>query len=1066
MKDINTQTIKLKGPLAWMAKNSVAANILMLFLLIGGFMTTNTIRQEVFPAFEVEMINVTVVYPGASPKEIEEGILLALEESVRSIDSVKEINATANEGFATCSIEFNSDTDMSIALADVKNAVDGLSNLPENAETPNVSMIVPKREVINMVVYGQMDDFSKHELGKKIRDDLLQKKNITSVSLIGLKPLQISIEVPKETLRKYNLTLSEISQKIKLSANDLSSGSIQSDDGEILLRLKEQRRTGSSFDDIPIITTNDGTHITLGEIATITDGFDETDQEGYFNGEPSFQIQVSREGEQTPIEVSTEVRKYLEKLELELPAGVKVDIQRDRAENYRDRLNLLLKNALIGLLLVIILLGIFLDIKLAFWVTMGIPISFLGTVLFMPALDVSINMISLFAFIMALGMVIDDAIVVGENIFSLRNKGYNILTAAILGVREVAVPVTFAIITNIIAFMPLMFMGGVMGRIATNIPLVVITAFIISLIEALIILPAHLGHSKTSTKGIFGLLSKYQNKLSKFIERLIENVYRPILRFALRNRYATTALSIALLVIVMSYIMSGRVRLTFNPETEADDVNCSIVLPYGSPLEETIKVQEKIVNEGMKLLNKLGGKAIYEGIFTSVGSVEDRHFGSGKKSSNIAKVEIYFVDVSERDFELKDFIKVWRKNVGEIPGVETLTFATRKMGPTGGSAIHFRLTHNDSDIAEQASKELAEILRNYPSVKDIDDGLVQGKPQLDIKLTPEAYTLKLTPSMVSSQLRASFYGAEALRFQRGRDEVKVMIMLPESEREQEKTMEEFLVKTAAGGEIPLKEAIEIDSGYAYTIIERVNGRRVINVTADCEPSSLSSQISADLMAGPAEELKAKHQGLSFIVGGMEQERQESMTTLLYGFILAFIATFGVLAIVFRSYIQPLIILTAIPFGIIGAVLGHMIMGFNLSLMSFMGMVALSGIVINDSLVLIDFANRRRREIKDCEALNAVTDAGTQRFRPVILTTLTTFLGLTPMIFETSPQAKMLIPMAISLGFGELFSTMIILLLVPSLYMITEDVVKAYRFITFSKDKTEDCTNIEPSQDDN
>ncbi|MCD4658110.1 MAG: efflux RND transporter permease subunit [Planctomycetes bacterium] len=1062
MKDIHTKPIQLKGPLAWMAKNSVAANILMLFLLIGGFMTTNSIKQEVFPAFEVEMINVSVVYPGASPKEIEEGILLALEESVRSIDGVKEISATANEGYASCSIEFNSDTDMSIALADVKNAVDSLSNLPENAETPNVSMVVPKREVINMVVYGQLDDFSKQELGKKIRDDLLQKKNITSVSLIGLKPLQISIEIPKKTLRKYNLTLSEISQKIKLSAHDLSSGSIQSDDGEILLRLKEQRRTGSSFYDIPIITTSDGTHITLGEIATITDGFNETDQEAYFNGEPSFQIKVSREGEQTPIEVSTEVRKYLDKLESELPAGVKVDIQRDRAENYRDRLNLLLKNALIGLVLVIVLLGIFLDIKLAFWVTMGIPISFLGTLLFMPSLDVSINMISLFAFIMALGMVIDDAIVVGENIFTMRNKGYNILTAAILGVREVAVPVTFAIITNIIAFMPLMFMGGVMGRIATNIPLVVITAFIISLIEALIILPAHLGHSKKSTKGIFGLLSKYQNKLSKIIEKLIKNVYRPILRFALKNRYATTAFSIALLVIIVSYIMSGRVRLTFNPETEADDVNCSIVLPYGSPLGETIKVQEKIVKEAKKLLEKLGGKTIYEGIFTSVGSVEDRHFGSGKKSSNIAKVEIYFVGVSERNFELKDFVKVWRKNVGEIPGVETLTFATRKMGPGGGSAIHFRLTHNESETAELAATELAEILRNYPSVKDIDDGLVQGKPQLDIKLTPEAYTLNLTPSIVSSQLRASFYGSEALRFQRGRDEVKVMVLLPGKEREQEKTMEEFLVKTPAGGEIPLKEAIEIDSGYAYTIIERVNGRRIINVTADCEPRSLSSQISADLMAGPAEELKDKFQGLSFIVGGMEQERQESMNTLVNGFILAFLATFGLLAIVFRSYIQPLIIMVAIPFGIIGAVMGHIIMGFNISLMSFMGIVALSGIVINDSLVLVDFANRQRRSKTNCEAFEAVTTAGTQRFRPVILTTLTTFLGLTPMIFETSPQAKMLIPMAISLGFGEIFSTMIILLLVPSIYLIIEDITRAFKYITFTKEKTEDADNTEPS----
>ncbi len=1062
MKNIHTQPIELKGPLAWMAKNSVAANILMLFLLIGGFLTTYTIKQEVFPAFEIEMISVSVAYPGASPKEIEEGILLSLEESLRSIDNVKEISATANEGSASVRIEFNADTDMSIALADAKNAVDSINNFPENAESPNVSLIVPKREVLNMVVYGQMDDSSKYELGKKIRDNLLQNENITSVELSGLKPLQISIEIPSETLRKYNLTLSEISQKIRLSANDLSSGSIQSDDGEILLRLKEQRRTGSSFDDIPIISTSDGSLITLGEIATISDSFEETDQEGYFNGAPSFQILVSREGDQTPIQVSTEVRKYLEKLRLELPDGIHVDIQRDSADDYRDRLNLLLRNALIGLSLVIVLLGIFLDIKLAFWVTLGIPISFLGTLLLMPSLDVSINMISLFAFIMALGMIVDDAIVVGENIYTLRTKGYNILTAAILGTREVLVPVTFAIITNIIAFMPLMFMGGIMGRIAANIPLVVITAFLISLVEALVILPAHLGHSKKSTKGLFSIISKYQNKLSRFIEKLIQNVYRPLLRFALKNRYATTAFGIALLIIVMAYTMSGKVRLTFSPETETDDVKCSIVLPYGSPLEDTIKVQEKVVNEAKKLIDQLGGKAIYDGIFTRVGSTSARHFGGGRKSTNIADVEIYFVEVDKRSFELKDFVKVWRENVGDIPGVETLTFAARTMGPGGGSAIHFRLTHNESAIAEQAAVELAEILSNYPSVKDIDDGLQQGKPQLDIKLTQRAYSLNLTPSTVNSQLRASFYGAESVRFQRGRDEVKVIVMLPEAERESEKTMEEFLVKTPAGGEIPLKETIDIDNGYAYTVIERVDGRRVINVKADCEPSSLSSQISADLLAGPAIELMAKFPGLSFIVGGMEQQRQESMSSLLVGFILAFIATFGLLAVVFKSYIQPLIILVAIPFGIIGAVVGHIIMGYNLSLMSFMGIVALSGIVINDSLVLVDFANRRRRETAECDALEAVTIAGTQRFRPVILTTLTTFLGLTPMIFETSAQAKMLIPMAISLGFGELFSTMIILLLVPSIYMITEDLVKAYKFITFNKDN--DCDDNKHSQD--
>jgi len=1033
-----------KGPLSWMAKNPVAANILMAFLLIGGILTTLTIRQEVFPAFDIDTVIISVAYPGTSPKEVEEGIILSLEESVRDIEGVKRITSTASEGVGAVTVELVSGTEKSRALADIKNAVDGL-RLPEEAERPNVSLITPRMEVISIVIYGDIDEYALLSLAEKARDDLLQKPGITSVEVSGLPSLQISIEIPRDTLRKYNLTLSQVAAKIRASARDISAGGIKAESGEILLRVQERRDKGMELQDIPVVTNPNGGSVRLGEIASITDGFADTDEQARFNGKPAVMVKVSREGDQTPMDVSHASKEYLEEFRSQLPEGVSAETFHDMAEIYEERLDLLMRNAYFGLILVIILLAIFLDIKLAFWVTMGIPISFLGALYFLPLFDVSINMISLFAFIMALGMVVDDAIIVGENIYTLRRKGAGFLEAAVKGTRQVAVPVTFAILTNIVAFMPLLFVEGIMGKIARVIPIVVILAFSISLIEALLILPAHLGHSrKKSDGGIFGAIHRTQDKISSFIEGLIKSVYRPVLELALRNRYFTTAAALALLIIIGAYVASGRIAIEFSPGAESDDVQAVIELPYGSPLEETVRVQDRVVEAAWQTLDELGDRDNCKGIYTRIGSSGGGRgpFGGGVSVSHAANITIYFVSSEEREFETRNFVSLWRKKTGDIPGLEKLTFDVVEHGPPGGSAIHLEMSHSDSDLLELAAGEVAQALTAFPAVKDIDDGMVLGKPQLDFKIKPQASTFGLNPQEIGGQLRSSFYGVEALRLQRGRDEVRAMVRLPESERKRELSIEEFLVRLPGGGEMPVREAASVTRGYAYTTIERVDSRRILNVTADVVPKPEAGRILQEMQTGALSDLKNKYPGLSYSMGGRQQEIGESMTSIYKGFALAMIAIFGMLAVVFRSYIQPVIIMVAIPFGIIGAIIGHIIMGFDLSIMSWMGVVALAGVVVNDSLVLIDFANVRRRE--GALAFKAVSSAGIQRFRPIILTTLTTFLGLTPMILETSTQARMMVPMAISLGFGILFSTMITLLLVPSLYLIVEDVKRLFR----------------------
>jgi multidrug efflux pump subunit AcrB len=1016
------------GAIAWMAGNSVAANLIMLFLLIGGFFWATQTKQEVFPEFTLDQVVVSVVYPGASPEEVEEGIILPVEEAIQSVDGIEEISSKASEGSGQVTVEAVIGTDLQQMAIDIKNEIDRITSFPDEAEEPLVTIPSHKRQVITLVVYGDQSRPVLREVTETIRDQLLQDEGITQVELLGERPLEMSIEVPQENLRRYNLKLSDIAARIKNASIDLPGGSIKTRGGEILVRMTERRDFQDEFASIPVVAGADGTSVSLGEMAAVKDSFEETDQFLVYNRMPALGIDVFRLGDQTPISVSDAVLAHVEELRQTLPPGVYVDTVNDRSEVFRQRMQLLLKNGYFGLVLVFILLGIFLEGRLAFWVTMGIPISFLGSLLLIPQFGVSINMVSLFAFIVSLGIVVDDAIVVGENIYSYKQRGYSSLKAAVLGAREIAMPVTFSVLTNIVTFMPLYFVPGVMGKIFSNIPVVVVSVFAISLFESLFVLPAHLSHQRELKNPIMAFIGRQQKKVSDGFSSLVKNVYGPFLQFSLRYRYISVTVGLVTLLVAVAYVMSGRMGIIMFPKVESDFSYVKAELPVGVAVEDTQAVHDRLLTTANQLIEEIGREQQVEGTLSYI-------------DKNSTWVQVFMTPPEQRLVPTAEFTDRWRKITGNIAGIETMKFQSDFGGPGSGAGLTVELQHRNTEVLQKASAELAAALSYFPNVSDIDDGFTPGKDQLDFTLKQVGYQLGLTPAEVARQLRNAYFGDEVIRQLRGRNEIKIMVRNPEKERKAEYYLEEMLLTTPQGVKVPLLEVADIKRGKAFTTIDRRDGRRVVSVTADVTPRSQADLVLNAVTSDTLPQLMRKYPGLSYGFEGRQADRQESMVALGRGMMVALLLVYVLLAIPFRSYFQPAIIMVSIPFGIFGAIVGHLIMGYDLSLLSMFGIVALSGVVVNDALVLIDFANRRVRE--GYTHYSAIVNAGIQRFRPIMLTTLTTFFGLSPMILESSRQAKFLIPMAISLGFGILFSTVIVLVLVPALYIILEDVRAAF-----------------------
>lgn len=1013
-----------KGPIAWMVEHKVAANLMMLVLLAGGWLMATQIKKEVFPEFELDMVTVSVALPGASPEEVEQSVVLAIEEGVRGIEGVEDVTASASEGAATVAIELMTGADRQQVYQDIQQAVDRITTFPEDAEKPQVTLSNRKREVMEIQLFGDVSEQVLRAAAEQVRDQLLSDSELTQIEMEGARDLEIQIEIPLARLRSYDMTLDDVATIVRQSALDRSGGKVETRGGQILLRVQERKDYAREFANIPLKVNSNGTVIRLGDVASVKEGFDDTKVSATYNNLPAIGLMIYRVGEQTPMSVSEAANRLLPEAAANLPPDIQYVISDDDSEIYQQRLDLLLRNGFVGLILVLVLLSLFLEFKLAFWVAVGIPVSFLGAFLFLPSMGASINMISMFAFIIALGIVVDDAIIVGENIYEYRQRGMHWVDAAIQGAKDIAIPITFSILTNIIAFLPLAFIPGGFGKFWSVIPLVVGTVFTISWIEALLVLPSHVAHMNHETRFKWtARLHEKQQAFTNGFSRFVERYYGRFILAAIHRRYLTVAAGIALLLVVLALPISGRMGFILMPTVESDSASATVVMPVGTPDTVMQSVRELMVTKAQQVLENQPDGNPGKGVFAVV-------------SDNSIDIRAYLLPPEQRSISTTEVTRQWRAAVGEIAGTEYVRFASDRGGPGHGAAITVELRHHDVDMLNQASVALAEKLREFPNTSDIDDGYTPGKRQLDFKLTPEARSAGLTASEVGSQIRNAYYGAEALRQQRGRNEVKVVVKLPESERSHLNDVENLLLRTSGGGYIPLNQAVVIDYGRAYTSITRHNGQRTINVTSNVEPVSDSNRIIATLQTDVLPQLQKDFPGLNYSFEGHQASIRDAMMSFLRNVSLTLVAMYILLAIPFRSYIQPAIVMVSIPFGVVGAIVGHLLMGFNLSVISVMGIIALTGVVVNDSLVMIDYANRLR--LQGESAVQAIVYAGIRRFRPILLTTITTFGGLAPMIFETSRQARFIIPMAISLGYGILFSTAIMLVLIPCLYMVFED----------------------------
>jgi len=1019
------------GLIAYMARNPIAANLLMIILLGGGIWTVFNIQKEVFPQYQLDVVEVSVTYPGAAPAEVEQGILRPVEEAIRGVEGIKEVTSTAYEGSGDVSIELVSGTDRMKTFQDIDQAVNRINTFPDDIEEPEVRLQSNQQEVMSIGLYGDTDIWTLRKLAEDMRDRLLNSEEITQVEIGNVPDYVTHIEIPRKRLREYNMTLGEIADIIAQSSEDIPAGAIETNAGEILLRMQERKQWADEYSNIEIIPSETGGSIRLADLASITDGFEETGFHGTFNQQPTVDLQIYRVGDQSPLDIAATVKQILEESESTLPPGIKYRIDSSSAQDYRERLSLLTENGVIAILIVLFILALFLEYRLAFWVMMGMTISFVGGLLFLPIFGLSINMISMFGFLVVLGIVVDDAIVVGENVYEYRQQGMNFIEAAIAGAKDMSKPVTFAIITNIIAFIPLLFIPGTTGKYWWPLPAVVIIVLAVSLLEALFILPAHLAHSskKESRFKIGKNLHRWQQAFAKRVSHFINTYYRAFLDLCLQNRYITLSIAIAVLLVVGGYGYSDHMGVVMMPESSADEIESGVSLPVGTTPAQAAKVAREISNSTQRMFDEHNLDRVAEGIKTNV------------RGQSFIDVEIVMKPPSKRDMTAQQVIELWRDEIGDIEGVDQINFEAER-GPAGYLPdISVDLSHSNIDVLEKASTSFVERVESFDATRDVNDNYNRGKAQFDFKLLPEGRQLGLTPSMVGEQLRNAFYGALAMRQLRGTNEIEVRVKLPYEQRKDIHHLENFVIQTPNGTEVPLMDVVEVKQGEAFTSINRRDGRRVVSVSMDAEPSDAVGRVLESLKAEVLPSLRDDFPGITWSFEGSQAEMRESTQALWGGFALAMIVIYALLAVAFGSYIQPLIVMGAIPFGVVGAVIGHILLGYNLSLVSLMGIIALSGVVLNDSLIMIDLANKKRGKLS---AFDAIHEAGLRRFRPIILTTLTTFGGLMPIIMETSRQAYHLIPMAISLGFGIIFATLIILVIVPCLYMILEDILPFFQ----------------------
>ena len=1019
--------------IAWFARNHVAANLLMISILLMGIMSLNTrIPLEVFPSFESDMINVAISMRGGTLEDVEQGVTIKVEESVQDLEGVKKITSRSVEGTSVVTIEAESGYDARDLLADIKSRVDAINTLPTDAEKPNIAIAERKRDVITVSIASEYSEKEIREFAEQVRDDLLKLPEITQLELDAVRNYEISINISQDKLREHNLALTEISSAISNSSIDMSAGNVRTEGGDVLVRSKGQAYRKDEFEQIVVKTNTDGTIIRVKDIAIVDDGFEETPLRARFNGQQGAMIEIYRIGQQNAIDVADAVKNYIEERQDTLPQGFSLSYWDDDSEIVKSRLQTLISNAMQGGFLVLLLLTLFLRPSIAFWVFIGIPISFMGAFIVMPIFDISLNIMSLFGFILVLGIVVDDAIVTGENIYRHTQFAKTGIEAAVKGTQEVATPVTFGILTTVAAFLPLGFIEGMRGALFAQIPVIVIPVLLFSLIESKFVLPSHLKHLKLRhEKKDASKLSQWQEKFADGFEHAIVKYYKPLLKRAVSHRLSTVALFVGTFVLILTFITSGWTKFTFFPRIPSETARATLTMPVGTNFDVIDSYVEKMSNAASTLKEKYKndeGESVITNILAITG---------GGRNENEGRVRFEIIPAHENNsgVTIRQLVNEWRDLIGPLPGSEGLTFRA-EIG-RGGDPIDIQLTANDLALLKNVANEVKENLTQYPTVFEIADSLSNGKEEIQIELTEQGHAMGMSSTSVTRQVRNAFFGAEIQRIQRGRDDIRVMIRFPKEERVSLAHLADMLITSPTGGQVPLSHVATFKPGKSPSAITRIDRYRTVNVTADIDKENTNMTVLTADLVPYLDELMAKYPGVSYTLEGEAKEQAESFESLYWGLIFVFFIIYCLLAIPFKSYIQPIIVMSVIPFGAIGAVIGHWIMGMDLTIMSMLGLMALIGVVVNDSLVLVDFINKQRE--KGEELMAAVLTAGQARFRPVMLTSLTTFIGLMPLLFEKATQAQFLIPMAVSLGFGIIFATFITLILVPVNYLLVEDV---------------------------
>ena len=1029
----------------WFASNPVAANIVMLFLMVAGFFAAQDMITETFPSIDPKTITIVTPYPGATPYDIEESITRRVEEGMIGIDGVKRVSSSATEGVGRVTVEMEHFADPAQVLDDVETEVDSLSDFPpQEAEETSIVKTKLTSSMMSLAVYGAVDEKTLHYWAERIEGDLLSLPEVSLVDVAGGRRYEIAIEVSEATLRDYGLTLDDVARRVAEFSIDIPGGNLRTDAGDILIRVKDKRYTGLEFEDITIRSRSDGAQLRLGDIATIRDGFEDTRLINRYNGKAALFVRVSRSDSQDTLKMEEAIKAYL--TTLSLPQGLSIEIWRNRTDILRDRISLMLRNAILGYLLVFMCLLFFLDLKLAFWTSLGIPISFLGGLLLVSFTGISMNMITLFALIVVIGIVVDDAIVTGESIFHEQQMHPGDPTAVLRGVHLVKAPVTIGVLTTIAAFAPLLMSTGTLAQVMRPVPLVVIAILSISLIEAFYILPAHLANTSTWSRGI---LAKVRDRTQAGLDRFVQRRIIPAIKLGLQYRYATLALACASIIISVGIFQGGFVRFVFFPQIDSDHITVSLKMPTGTPFDTTYNYAEQILQAGEAVIAEVNAKyeedgqspPLMEAVSFTVGSLSSDRTGpgasnAGNNSENLAQIRMELVPGDQRPLSSGELGRRWRERAPAIPGVESLVFRSNLVHM--GDDIGLELIHRDEKTLEAAAQQLKRGLATIEGVSEVEDSFELGKREYVFELTRAGLAAGLTPVDIGRQLRRAFYGAEIHRIQRARNELKVMVRYPHAERRNLSDLYNARLRLANGEEMDLRTAVVIREERGYSRIERVDGRRIVTVTANVEENiTTPDDVMATLQRDVLPQLQTVFPELNYGYSGASRDQRDDMASLKGNLFIALMVMFVMLASLLRSYIQPLIILSAIPFGFVGSLLGHLLLGFDISFVSLFGMVALSGVVVNDSVVLVDYYNHLRKSGRD-NIPAALVEAVARRFRPILLTTMTTSFGLLPMLMETSLQARFLIPMAVSIAFGILYASIVIIFLVPALIVIADD----------------------------